>query len=91
MKLTKFTEENYLQYAAVEESGTSVAMITDTVLVGNEEREIIIDDDGFHIFAFNTDTLVESFLSVSCSYIAAGQMVLALPEPCIFDFKLEEI
>ena len=91
MKLTKFSDEDYMQYGDVNENGTEVAMITENVCKDNEEREIIIDSDGFHIFAINTDTMVQYYLSVQCSYIAAGQMILALPNVCIFDFKLEEI
>jgi len=91
MELTQFTEENYMQYADVEEIGTNVALITKTVLVGNEEREIIVDCAGFYIFGLNIDTMKQTYLAVECSFVCAGLMVLAMPENELFTFKLEEI
>lgn len=91
MRLVKFCEENYLQYGDVQEKGTEVAMITDTICAGEMEREIIIDSDGFHIFELDCETQAENYLSVECSYTAAGLMVLALPDLEIFSFKLEEM
>ena len=91
MKLSKFSQDDYYQYAGVEEEGTDVAMITETKKQGDEEREIIIDTHGFHIFGLNTVTMEESYRTINCSYIAAGLMILALPDSEIFSFNMEKM
>lgn len=90
MKLIKFCEENYLQYAGVSEVGTNVALVTETKIQNGNEREIVIDDDGIHIHEIDWQFITGKYLHIPCAYELACSIVLGLTGNQIFEFKLEE-
>lgn len=94
MKLNKFDSENYFQYGGVEENGTEVALITETVERNNMEREIIVDSNGFAIFEIDTnnpESMDHSFIQIEMTYGMACSMVEAMTVDMMFGFVLEEI